>query len=127
MWLEALDLVLKRLKDKNVPVEKVKGISGACQQHGSVYWSAQSEKLLGELDSTKPLVDQLVEAFSHPYSPNWQDHSTQAECDKFDASLETAARLAEVTGSAAHHVDIPRFSDWQDWKLTCNRGSQAPR
>jgi len=104
MWLEAVDLVLDRLKEHNTPMERIRGISGSCQQHGSVYWSHDAEKLLAALDPKTPLVDQLKPAFSHPFAPNWQDHSTQAECDKFDAALGTAAHLAEVTGSAAHHV-----------------------
>lgn len=104
MWLESLDLVLQRLHDKKTPMDRIRGISGSCQQHGSVYWSGQAEALLGGLKADKPLVDQLKDAFSHPYGPNWQDHSTQNECDKFDAALGSAERLAEVTGSAAHHV-----------------------
>jgi xylulokinase len=108
MWLKSLDLVLRRLQEKNTPLGRIRGISGSCQQHGSVYWSHDAEKLLGGLQPGKSLVDQLTGAFSHPYAPNWQDHSTQAECDQFDAKLETAERLAEVTGSAAHHVSPPR-------------------
>lgn len=104
MWLEALDLVLQRLREQNTPLNRIRGISGSCQQHGSVYWSREAETLLGALESDKSLVDQLTGAFSHPYAPNWQDHSTQAECDQYDAKLETADRLAQVTGSSAHHV-----------------------
>ena len=107
LWLESLDLVLTRLKEKNTPLHRVRGISGSCQQHGSVYWSREAATLLGGLQAEKPLVQQLTPAFSHPYGPNWQDHSTQAECDQFDATFETAERLADVTGSAAHHVSGP--------------------
>ncbi|KAL1875904.1 hypothetical protein VTK73DRAFT_9759 [Phialemonium thermophilum] len=103
LWLESLDLVLQRLKDQDAPLSRVRGISGAGQQHGSVYWSRDAESLLRSLRPDAPLVDQLTDAFSHPYAPNWQDHSTQAECDQFDAKLGTAADLAQVTGSAAHH------------------------
>ena len=108
MWLEALDLVLRRLQEKKTPLGRVRGISGSCQQHGSVYWSREAGRLLGALKPGKPLVDQLLGAFSHPYAPNWQDHSTQAECDQFDAKLGTADCLAQVTGSSAHHVGSPR-------------------
>ncbi|PBP28669.1 actin-like ATPase domain-containing protein [Diplocarpon rosae] len=81
----------------------IQGISGAGQQHGSVYWSHPGEQLLGSLDPKGTLVDQLSEkAFAHPYSPNWQDGSTQ-ECDMFDAELGSAENLAEITGSKAHH------------------------
>ena len=120
MWLEALDLVLQRLQEANTPLNRIRGISGSCQQHGSVYWSREAEKLLAELQTEEQrgkLVDQLKGAFSHPYAPNWQDHSTQAECDKFDEALGTAERLAHATGSAAHHVSfvyLPLFPDVPD-------------
>ena len=107
LWLESLDLVLQRLQEKNTPLNRIRGISGSCQQHGSVYWGRQAEALLGGLKADKALVDQLTDAFSHPYAPNWQDHSTQQECDQFDSTLGSAERLAEVTGSAAHHVSPP--------------------
>lgn len=118
MWLEAVDLVLQRLKDKNTPLERIKGLSGSCQQHGSVYWSHKAEELLKGLSPEQPLVDQLKAALSHPYAPNWQDGSTQAECDKFDAQFETNARLAEVTGSAAHHVSSPDLVSLLTWLTT---------
>jgi len=109
LWLESLDLVLKRLQDQNTPLNRIRGISGSCQQHGSVYWGREAEKLLGALNADKTLVEQLTDAFSHPYAPNWQDHSTQNECDKFEETMGTAERLAQVTGSSAHHVSNNPF------------------
>lgn len=107
MWLEAVDLVLQRLKAKDVPFERIKGISGAGQQHGSVYWSSTGENDLKSLNPGETLVDQLAKkAFAHPYSPNWQDASTQEECDAFDDILGSAEDLAQVTGSKAHHVSL---------------------
>lgn len=104
MWLEAVDLVLSRLKEKNAPLHRVRGISGACQQHGSVFWNHDAETLLGSLKEASGLKAHLEGSLSHPYGPNWQDHSTQGQCDEFDAALGSKMRLAEVTGSAAHHV-----------------------
>ena len=105
MWLEAVDLVLQRLKEQRTPFRRIKGISGAGQQHGSVYWSKQGEELLGALEPSKTLVDQLAKtAFAHPNSPNWQDASTQKECDSFDTELGSEETLARITGSKAHHV-----------------------
>jgi xylulokinase len=105
MWLEAVDIVLQRLKEKGTPFQRIKGISGAGQQHGSVYWSYSGEELLGSLNPEGTLVDQLAkEAFSHPFSPNWQDGSTQKECDEFDVEFGSMEKLAQVTGSKAHHV-----------------------
>lgn len=37
MWIEALDALLSRMKQKGFDFSSVKGISGAGQQHASVY------------------------------------------------------------------------------------------
>ncbi|RYP79173.1 hypothetical protein DL771_000151 [Monosporascus sp. 5C6A] len=104
MWLDALELVLNRLKEKGCPVQDIRGVSGSGQQHGSVYWNDRAEPTLKALDPKKTLLEQLSGALSYEFSPNWQDHSTQAECDQFDAHLGSAQKLADVTGSAAHHI-----------------------
>ena len=106
MWLEAVDLVLQRLKEAGAPFERIKGISGAGQQHGSVYWSEKGENFLGNLKEGDTLVNGLKEAFAWPYSPNWQDASTQQECDAFDEVLGDPEKLADATGSKAHHVSF---------------------
>ncbi|EEP77039.1 hypothetical protein UREG_01888 [Uncinocarpus reesii 1704] len=103
MWLQALDNVLQQLKDQGLDFSLVQGVSGAGQQHGSVYWNGQAEDLLKGLDKGKSLEEQLTAALSYPYSPNWQDASTQKECDEFDALLGDEEKLAQVTGSKAHH------------------------
>ena len=104
MWLQALDSVLESLKEKGLDFSRVKGISGAGQQHGSVYWNVDAEAILSSLDGSQALQEQLAGAFAHPYSPNWQDASTQKECDQFDAELGSGDALAQATGSKAHHV-----------------------
>lgn len=112
MWLDAIDLVLTRLQDNGLDFSRVRGMSGAGMQHGTVFWSKDAEKLMKELDSKKTLVEQLASdsheegkgAFSHPHSPNWQDASTQKQCEVFDAGLGDPETLANVTGSKAHHV-----------------------
>ncbi|TGZ84585.1 actin-like ATPase domain-containing protein [Ascodesmis nigricans] len=104
MWIEALDLILTRMKDGGFDFSRVRGLSGAGQQHGSVYWSNQAERILSSLDSQKCLVDQLSpEAFTHEWSPNWQDHSTQKQCEQFESAAGGADALARITGSRAHH------------------------
>lgn len=106
MWLQALDGVLDGLRDQGLDFSRVMGVSGAGQQHGSVYWGENAEIVLKSLDAGKSLEEQLSGAFSHPYSPNWQDSSTQRECDEFDACLGSQEELARVTGSKAHHVSF---------------------
>ncbi|KAF4982389.1 hypothetical protein FZEAL_1978 [Fusarium zealandicum] len=114
MWMESLDLVLDRLAEAMpVPLSHIRAISGSCQQHGSVFWNGHAYEILHHLDPRLPLVVQLPQALSHQWSPNWQDQSTQAECDAFDAALGGRQKLAEVTGSGAHH----RFTGTQIMRL----------
>ncbi|KAI4260084.1 MAG: hypothetical protein LQ352_000463 [Teloschistes flavicans] len=104
MWLQAIDGVLQRFREDGLDFGRVHGISGAGMQHGSIYWSEQGERALENLDCSASLQEQLANAFSHPYSPNWQDASTQEQCDAFDQCLGDESRLAQVTGSKAHHI-----------------------
>ncbi|KIX02712.1 uncharacterized protein Z518_08654 [Rhinocladiella mackenziei CBS 650.93] len=103
MWLQAMDTLLTRLKDDGLDFKRIKGISGSGMQHGSVFWNADAEQILAQLDPNQTLESQLGGAFAHPFSPNWQDASTQKECDEFDAILGNERQLANVTGSKAHH------------------------
>jgi len=132
MFLEAVDLVLSRLKDTGLDFSEVKGMSGAGMQHGTVFWSKNAETLLNGLQPDKSLVEQLQPgevgehkgAFSHPHSPNWQDASTQEQCDAFDIELGSPEALAESTGSKAHHrFSGPQILRWHqkyptEWKNT---------
>lgn len=107
MWLYAIDMILQRLHDKGIDYRRVRGVSGAGQQHGSVYWSRDGEHALQNLHEGKSLEAQLHHAFSYPYSPNWQDASTSSQCELFDQHLGDELQLAIHTGSKAHHVRIP--------------------
>ncbi|KAI1496715.1 hypothetical protein F5X99DRAFT_421888 [Biscogniauxia marginata] len=117
MWVEAAELVLNRLRDNGCSIKDIRGISGSGQQHSSVYWNKDAEPALKQLDSGKTLIEQLSHVFSYEFAPSWQDHSTQAECDLFDAHLGTREKLAEVTGSAAHH----RFTGTQILRMRRRR------
>jgi xylulokinase len=108
MWLEAVDLVLQRMREQGLDFGKIRGVSGAGMQHGTVFWSKEAESLLGNLDPSKTLLEQLengkTSAFAHEHSPNWQDASTDVQCGEFDAELGDPVTLANTTGSKAHHV-----------------------
>lgn len=103
MWLQALDTLLTRLKNNGLDLSRVRGICGSGMQHGSVFWNANAGPLLSSLDPEQSLESQLDGAFAHPFSPNWQDASTQKECDEFDQLFGNPERLAHITGSKAHH------------------------
>lgn len=125
MWMESLDLVLDRLSgEMPVPMSRIRGVSGSGQQHGSVYWNDGADDILKGLDADKTLGDQLAGALAHEWSPNWQDQSTQKECDAFDAELGDREKLADVTGSGAHHVRA-QYDAVSGYGLTECRDSQA--
>ncbi|TGJ86132.1 hypothetical protein E0Z10_g2622, partial [Xylaria hypoxylon] len=117
MWVEAVDLVLTRLREKGCPMGQIKGVSGSGQQHSSVYWNGDAEATLKSLDPKHSLLEQLGGVFAYEFAPNWQDHSTQKECDDFDVHLGDPQKLADVSGSAAHH----RFTGTQILRMRRRR------
>ncbi|KAI0318382.1 actin-like ATPase domain-containing protein [Amylostereum chailletii] len=103
MWLEALDLLLQRMKDAGVNFRNIRAVSGAGQQHGSVYWSHDAGKELASLDPANSLLSQLSpSAFSLPNCPIWQDSSTTRECREIEESVGGPQALADLTGSRAY-------------------------
>jgi len=112
MWLDALDHVFDKMKQDDFPFDQVGGISGSCQQHGSVFWNKNASQLLGSLDPKSSLKSNLSGALAYEYSPNWQDHSTGKELHDFDTHYGVD-KLAQVTGSKAHY----RFTGLQIRKL----------
>ncbi|KAF9525340.1 D-xylulose kinase [Crepidotus variabilis] len=103
MWVEALDLLFQKLQDGQVDFGAIVAISGAGQQHGSVYWSNEATSLLASLDATKTLSEQLVpKAFTYPKAPIWQDSSTTADCKRLEDEYGGAQSLADRTGSRAY-------------------------
>ncbi|KAL6307247.1 actin-like ATPase domain-containing protein [Sparassis latifolia] len=102
MWLEAFDLLMERMKSAGVEFNRILAISGDGQQHGSVYWSLDAEKLLASLDPVQPLKQLSPKAFSLPRAPIWQDSSTTRECRELEAAVGGAQALADLTGSRAY-------------------------
>ena len=104
LWLAALDLVLERLRDSGVPMDRIEALSGAGQQHGSVYLHAAADGVLAALDPGRSLEEQFRGVFSRATSPIWMDSSTAEECAELEASL--GSRVREMTGSPA----VERFT-----------------
>ena len=99
MWLDALDLLFDRMRKRGLHLDRIHGISGSGQQHGSVYLNRDFDGKLASLDPKLPLSQQLRATLSRPTAPIWLDHSTQEECriltERFGRRLQT------LTGSAA--------------------------
>ncbi|KAF5361926.1 hypothetical protein D9756_002272 [Leucocoprinus leucothites] len=114
MWVEAIDLLMQRMQDAGVDFGSVSAISGAGQQHGSVFWSKEAESLLRNLDPSKTTLEQLSpSAFTFQRSPIWQDSSTTKECEEIEAAIGGAQALADLSGSRAYE----RFTGTQIARL----------
>ncbi|KAI8382908.1 hypothetical protein BD560DRAFT_364468 [Blakeslea trispora] len=101
MWVKALDMLLTRLKETGL-VPYIQSISGAGQQHGSVYWNQNGLDQLNHLHADQSLVEQLEHGFSIKQSPIWQDASTTQECCRLENSVGGPEQLANLTGSKAY-------------------------
>ena len=108
MWIEAVDLIIEKMKKAGVDFAQIKAIGGAGQQHGSVYWSQ-----FPDIDAQKSLKDNLSAAFTVALSPIWQDSSTTAECQALEVAVGGPQSMADISGSRAYE----RFTASQIKKL----------
>jgi xylulokinase len=112
MWVEGLELLLSRIRASGFDWSKIAGISGAGQQHGSVYLKRRLADV-GAFRSDQPLAAQLQPLLSYPTSPMWMDSSTGQECVEIAASAGGRDRVLRVSGSGP----IERFTGPQIRKI----------
>ncbi|RZR83823.1 hypothetical protein BHM03_00010534 [Ensete ventricosum] len=103
MWVEALDVLLEKLKSK-VDYGKVVAISGSGQQHGSVYWNKRGKAILTSLDPKKPLRSQLEDAFSVRAIIEGQFLSMRGHAERF--GMPTPPNRIIATGGASKNESI---------------------
>ena len=117
MWVKALDMLMDKLRVAGVEFWRLAGLSGAGQQHGSVYWRRGAATLLAALQPDRFLHDQLSSAFSVQDSPVWMDSSTGPQCRELERAAGSAAELSSITGSRGYE----RFTGSQILKLRQER------
>ncbi|KAJ8718834.1 hypothetical protein PYW07_016390 [Mythimna separata] len=100
LWVKALDMVMDRLVVAGVDFSTIEAVSGAGQQHGSVWWSKDAETRLNTLSPDEFLHTQLSTAFVTD-SPVWMDSSTTADCKALEDAVG-AEELSKITGSRAY-------------------------
>jgi len=113
MWLDALELMLEELSGK-CDLSKVVAVSGAGQQHGSVYLNDRWAEKVTALDASSSLAEQLAPCLSRATSPIWMDGSTSAECreiaDAVGGDAEVCARSGSIAIERFTGPQIRRFS-----------------
>ncbi|CAH3929724.1 unnamed protein product [Pieris brassicae] len=112
LWVKALDMVMDRLIVAGVDFSTIEALSGAAQQHGSVWWAKGSEERLKSLSSEDFLHSQLASTFM-ANSPVWMDSSTSADCRALEEAVGGPEELAKITGSRAYE----RFTGAQIRKM----------
>ncbi len=105
MWLEALDLLFKRLSEA-ADLSAITIIAGSGQQHGSVYLGEGFNDALSRLDPGRGLAEQLSAEFTRNTSPIWMDTSTGEECAEIATALGGSPEVCARSGSVA----IERFT-----------------
>ena len=105
MWLDALELLFEELKDR-CDLAKIAAISGAGQQHGSVYLNDQWLHAIDTFDTSENLSAQIQPCLARRTAPIWMDTSTGAECREIAAALGSDEVVCAKSGSIA----IERFT-----------------
>ncbi|KAI9464233.1 hypothetical protein HD554DRAFT_2026603 [Boletus coccyginus] len=102
MWLDAIDLAIHRITQAGVDLAAIAAISGAAQQHGSVYWSDSADAALASMHPDSALADLAPRAFALPNAPIWQDSSTTTDCADLESAVGGPQHLADLSGSRAY-------------------------
>ena len=109
MWVEALDLLLSKMKAAGVDFSQVSSVSGSGQQHGSVYLKPCFGEKLASLDSSLDLKSQLNGCLTRASSPIWMDSSTSQQCQEIAEAVGGNEIVCAKSGSIA----IERFTGSQ--------------
>ncbi len=104
-WVSALEALFGKLVEQGVDLSAVRGLSGAAQQHGSVYLR-EPIGTAGPWSHDLPLASQVRPLLSRARAPIWLDSSTSAECAEIAAAVGGDAELVRISGSRA----IERFT-----------------
>jgi len=102
LWAEALDRFMGILaRDSTLDLTQLRAVSGAAQQHGSVYLNGAAAAGLARLDPQGPLAGQVRPMLSRADAPIWMDASTTAQCAAIAGAVGGNEVLARLTGSRA--------------------------
>ena len=105
MWWEAIDLMFSKLSE-TCDLSKVAAVSGAGQQHGSVYFNDKWFEAIKSLSPASTLCNQLEPCLSRATAPIWMDATTGESCNAIKEAVGGDDVVCSKTGSIA----IERFT-----------------
>ncbi|HEY3886498.1 MAG TPA: FGGY family carbohydrate kinase [Vicinamibacterales bacterium] len=100
MWADALERICAAVAAR-VEVSRIRAISGAAQQHGSVYMARDLRSALAVGDVMDPIGPRVRAALARATAPVWLDGSTSAQCRALAVALGGGRTLRAITGSRA--------------------------
>ncbi|MGH9410186.1 MAG: xylulokinase [Vicinamibacterales bacterium] len=100
MWADALERICVVLAAR-IDVSQIRAISGAAQQHGSVYLARDLRSALAVGDVMDPIGPRVRAALARATAPIWLDCSTSAQCRALATALGGDGALRALTGSRA--------------------------
>jgi len=105
MWVEALEIMFAELGTK-CELSQIAAISGAGQQHASVYLNRHWFDVVENLSSSTSLSSQVSPCLARTSSPIWMDTSTSNECQEIADAVGGHDRVCAISGSTV----IERFA-----------------
>ena len=105
LWVAALDRLLSGIALRGFDLGTLHAVSGAAQQHGSVYLKTRIAAA-PPWSPARPLAEQVRPLLSRASAPIWLDSSTSEECAEITAAIGGHAAVVELSGSRA----IERFT-----------------
>ena len=109
MWVDAVDLLLVRMRANGVDFSEISAVSGSGQQHGSVYLKPCFGDKLASLDDSTPIKEQISGCLTRQSSPIWMDSSTAEECTE----IAHAVGGNEVVCAKSGSIAVERFTGAQ--------------
>ncbi|XP_039699224.1 xylulose kinase isoform X4 [Pteropus medius] len=101
MWVQALDIILEKMKASGFGFSQVLALSGAGQQHGSVYWKVGASQVLKGLSPDLPLHEQLQRFTGNQIAKIYQQHP-EAYSHTERISLVSSFAASLFLGSYSH-------------------------
>src|SRR3954452_15865261 len=101
LWVDALELMMRRLQQSDLDLRQLVALSGSAQQHGSVYLNHRATTGLASFDPGRPPAEQVKPILAREVAPIWMDSSTSTECAEIEQAVGGDRALAERTGSRA--------------------------